>query len=116
MPRKKTPEPEFVHGGMRVWVFMGERGQYPMAIWSSLDEAHKYIHDEQLTGSLTVYEVDVPVYDWAKDTGLFKPGKDQHRSVKFKQTFTNQYQEHYNFVLGFSKNLGNPRNFEDQQI
>ena len=103
-----------VHGGMTAWVFMGERGQYPMGVWSSLDAAHKYIHDEQLSGSLTAYEVDTPIYDWAKETGVFKPGKDQHRSIKFKQTFTNQYQEHYNFTDGHCKVLGNPRCFEDE--
>ena len=105
---------EQVHGGMRVWVFMGERGQYPMGVWSSLDAAHKYIHDQQLTGSLTAYEVDWPAYDLAIKTGRFKPGKDQHRSVKFRQTFSNQHQEHYNFRDGHCQALGNPMNFEEQ--
>jgi hypothetical protein len=105
---------EKAYGGMAVWVFMGEKGTHPMGVWSSLDAAHKYIHDNQLTGSLTRYEADVPIYDWAKDTGAFKPSKDQQRSVKFKQTFSNRYQEHYNFREGHCSALGNPRNFEDE--
>ena len=114
MTTANTHQPEHVHGGMTVWIFMGDRGQYPMAVWSSLDAAHKFIHDEQLSGSLTAYFVDIPVYEWAKKTGKFKPGKDQQRSVKFRQTFSNKYQEHYNFTNGYCAALGNPRNFEDQ--
>jgi hypothetical protein len=114
LPQDESGAPR-VFGGMTVWVFMGERGAYPMAIWSSLDEAHKYIHDELLSGSLTRYEVDVPVYQWAINSGKFKPTKDQHRSLKFRQTFNNQYQEHYNFRDGFCQALGTPRHFEDQQ-
>ncbi len=104
-----------VYGGMRVWVFMGERGQHPMAVWSSLDAAHKFIHDEQLSGSLTCYEVDVPIYEWAIKTDRFKPTRDQHRSLKFRQTFSNQHQEHYNFRDGHCAALGTPRNFEDAE-
>ncbi|HYG76046.1 MAG TPA: hypothetical protein VEK08_13660 [Planctomycetota bacterium] len=117
MARRKDDEeeaPPEARGGMMVWVFMGQHGTVPMGVWSSLDAAHKYIHDQQLTGSLTRYEVDVPIYDWAKDNGLFKPKNDQQRSIKFKQTFHNHYQEHYTFKEGHCGALGNPRNFEEQ--
>lgn len=107
-------EPPHAYGGMTVWVFMGERGTNPMGIWTSLDAAHKYIHDEQLTGALTAFELDQPVYDWAIKTGRFKPKQDQHRSVKFRQAFSNQFQEHYTFKQGHCDALGTPRNFEDQ--
>jgi hypothetical protein len=105
---------EHVHGGMTVWVFIGEKGTNPMGIWSSLDAAHKYIHDEQLSGSLTAFEVNQPVYDWAIKTGRFKPKQDQHRSLKFRQTFSNQYQEHYSFREGHCAALGTPKHFEEQ--
>jgi len=66
-----------------------------------------------LSGSLTRYDVDVPIYDWAKDTGLFKPKNDQQRSLKFKQAFNNQFQENYSFRDGHCGALGNPKNFEN---
>ena len=103
-----------IHGGMTVWVFTGEKGTNPMGIWSTLDAAHKYIHDEQLSGSLTAFEVDQPVYEWAIKTDRFKPKQDQHRSLKFRQTFSNQYQEHYTFKEGHCAALGTPKNFEEQ--
>lgn len=107
------PEPERAYGGLAVWVFMGDRGQYPMAIWTTIDAAHRYIHDNQLSGSLTAYELNSPVYDWAINNEKFKPSKDQHRSVKFRQTFTNQFQEHYNFRDGHCAALGNPKYYEE---
>ena len=102
-----------IYGGMTVWVFMGASGTNPMGIWSSLDAAHKYIHDEQLSGSLTAFGIDQPVYDWAIKTGRFKPKGDQHKSLKFRQTFSNQHQEHYTFREGRCDALGTPRHFED---
>jgi hypothetical protein len=103
-----------IYGGMTVWVFMGDRGTNPMGIWTTLDAAHKYVHDEQLTGQLTAVELNQPVYEWAKKTGRFKPKLDQQRSIKFRQTFSNQFQEHYTFKEGHCQALGTPRNFEDQ--
>jgi hypothetical protein len=109
---ERTPR---VYGGMTIWVFIGERGTNPMGVWSSLDAAHKYIHDETLSGSLTAFELDQPVYDWAIKTGKFKPKHDQHRSLKFRQTFNNQFQEHYAFKEGRCDTLGTPRNFEQAE-
>jgi hypothetical protein len=106
---RKDDEVRQPHGGMQVWVFMGEKGQYPMAVWTRLDFAHRYIHDNQLSGSLTAFELNSPVYDWAISTGKFKPKQDQHRSVKFRQTFSNQCQEHYTFREGHCAALGNPK-------
>jgi len=100
---------------MRVWVFMGDKGHFPMGVWSTLNLAHRYIHDQQLTGSLTAYELDYPAYDWAIDTGKFKPSKDQHRSLKFRQTFSNQHQEHYTFREGHCAALGNPQYATDEE-
>jgi hypothetical protein len=114
-PSPPAPLPQGERGeqqpfpGMEVWVFMGERGTFPMGVWSSLDLAHRYIHDEGLTGSLTKYELEVPVYEWAIATGKFKPSKDQHRSLKFRQAFNNQFQEHYTFRDGHCQALGNPK-------
>ena len=102
-----------VYGGMKVWVFMGERGTNPMAIWTAFDAAHKYIHDETLTGSLTAFELDQPVYEWAIKTGKFKAKSDHHRNIKFRQTFSNQFQEHYNFKEGYCEALGTPKHYEE---
>ena len=111
MAKKHEPKEDapLAVGGMLVWVFMGDKGHFPMGVWSSLALAHRYIHDEQLTGSLTCYEVNTPIYDWAIAMGHFKPSKDQHRSVKFRQTFSNQFQEHYRFTDGHCAALGNPQ-------
>jgi hypothetical protein len=101
-----------VYGGQPIWIFMGEKGTCPMGAWSLLDAAHKYIHDEALTGVLIRYDLDEPIYEAAKSSGRFKPTKDQQRSVKFRQTFNWQFQEHYTFREGHCEKLGNPKCFE----
>ena len=101
-----------VYGGQQVWVFMGERGTCPMGIWSSLDAAHKYLHDELLSGALIVYHLDEPIYEAAKNSGKFKPSKDQQRSLKFRQAFNWQFQESYTFRDGHYDKLGTPNCFE----
>jgi len=115
MSRKNAADADAPYGGMRVWVFMGDKGHFPMGVWSSLNFAHRYLHDQALTGSLTAYEIDLPAYDWAIDTGNFKPSKDQHRSLKFRQTFSNQFQEHYTFRDGHCAALGNPQYATDEE-
>ena len=101
-----------VYGGQTIWVFMGERGTCPMGVWSSLDAAHKYLHDELLSGALVEYNLDEPIYEVAKNSGKFKPSKDQQRSLKFRQTFNWQFQPHYTFRDGHCEQLGTPKCFE----
>ena len=101
-----------VYGGNKIWVFMGDKGTCPMGLWTSLDAAHKYIHDELLSGALIVYELDQPIYEGAKNSGKFKPSKDQQRSLKFRQTFNHTFQEHYIFRDGHCSKLGTPNCFE----
>ena len=100
------------YSGQRVWVFMGDKGTCPMGVWATLDAAHMYLHDEELSGTLIVYELDMPIYEAAKNSGKFKPARDQHRSLKFRQTFNHQFQEHYLFKDGRCEKLGNPKCFE----
>jgi len=101
-----------IYGGQTIWIFMGERGTCPMGAWSTLDAAHKYIHDELLSGVLIAYEADSPIYEAAKASGKFKPSRDQQRSLKFRQTFNHQFQEHYLFKDGHCEKLGTPNCFE----
>ncbi|MFC4585690.1 DUF7710 domain-containing protein [Sphaerisporangium corydalis] len=51
-----------------VWAFVGEGGRWPSAIFSSRDRAEEWIGARRLTGMLTKYPLDVPVYEWAVET------------------------------------------------
>jgi hypothetical protein len=49
---------------------------------------------------LTLYPLDIGVYEWAIARGLFTPKKDKHRTVEFIGGFTTASMEHYHYEHG----------------
>lgn len=80
-----------------VWVFNGAGGQFPSAVFSSRETAEEWILSRGLTGVLTAYPVDIPVYDWAVMHGHFKPRRADQSTGLFIQRFSSAHQEHYHY-------------------
>ncbi len=85
---------------LSAWVFHGAGSQFTSGVFSSMRIATEWIEKHGLTGVLTKYPVDVGVYDWATQNGLFTAKKDHETSTKFIQRFTTTSQEHYHFENG----------------
>jgi hypothetical protein len=83
-----------------VWVFVGENGRWPSAIFSTRELAEKWISVRGLTGMLTEYPLDVPVYEWAVGNGHFRPSKPAHAEADFIGKFTTAHQEHEHYDNG----------------
>lgn len=83
-----------------VWVFLGEDGRWPSAVFSARNLAERWIGDNGLTGLLTEYPLDAGVYDWAVAQGLFRPSKPGHSSPTFIAGFTTARQDHAHFTNG----------------
>jgi len=83
-----------------VWIFNGSAKGYPGAVFSCKERADAWILSHQLTGTLTLYPVDVGVYDWALANSYFSPEKDGHSSAEFIGRFTTASQEHYHYEDG----------------
>jgi len=83
-----------------VWVFVGEGGRWPSAVFRARDAGERWIGDNGLTGSLTEYPLDVGVYDWAVAQGVFRPSKPGHTSPTFIAGFTTARQDHAHFMMG----------------
>lgn len=83
-----------------VWVFCGDIGRFPSAVFLSKDVAESWIRLHSLTGTLTAYPVDISVYDWAIANGFFTPKKDEHTRASFIQNFSSASQEHYHYEDG----------------
>lgn len=58
-----------------VWVFSGARKHFPGGIFTTKKVADEGIKTHRLTGTLTLYPVDIGAYEWALGKGLFKPRK-----------------------------------------
>jgi hypothetical protein len=82
---------------MDVWVFSGEGSKMPVGVFSTRERADAWILANRLCGTLTKYPVDVSLYDWAIDAGIFKPKRDYHRDPEFIETFTCASAEHYHY-------------------
>ncbi len=83
-----------------IWVFNGDHGQFPSAIFREKNDAIQWIQDNSLSGILTRYPVDVPLFDWAIENGFFTPKNELQQGAKTKANFSSSHLEHYHFVCG----------------
>lgn len=83
-----------------VWVFHGEDADFASGVFTSRERAEAWIQSNKLSGTLTKYPVDIPVYEWAVSAGFFTPKRDDHRTPWFIGRFTSATQEHYHYDDG----------------
>ena len=83
-----------------VWVFNGETGLFPSAVFSERKLAEDWIREQKLSGTLTAYPVDISAYQWCLDNNYFKPTKESHSSPEFVANFSSASQEHYHYDQG----------------
>jgi hypothetical protein len=86
--------------GASIWIFMGARAQFPSGVFEERGAAEAWIRRNRLTGTLTMYPVNVGTYDWAVAAGLFSPKKDSQREPEFIGRFSTASQEHFHYEAG----------------
>lgn len=86
-----------------VWIFVGGKNPNPSAAFSSRESAEEWIGQTKLSGMLTAYPLNVPVYDWAIRKGIFKPSKPYQSSPKFIAGFSSAGLEHYHYEDGVNE-------------
>jgi hypothetical protein len=86
-----------------VWVFNGDGGTFPAAVFSTREGAESWIAGHHTSGCLTRYPVDVPLYEWAMANGHFEPRFPSHRQAPFIQRFSSAYLEHYHYEAGIER-------------
>ena len=83
-----------------VYTFQGNQANFTSAIFSHYEFALEWIKKHKLSGILTEYPLDYPIYEWAIDNGYFKPKNDHHTNSSFIGHFTSVRQKHWHFVNG----------------
>jgi hypothetical protein len=83
-----------------VWVFNGEGARFASGVFTLRENAVAWILLHRLTGILTRYPVDTGVYDWAIQTGCFRPKRAEQQAPVFIGTFTCAALEHAHFENG----------------
>jgi hypothetical protein len=92
-------KPEEIRDG--IWVFQSpSKGRFSGGLFRSKEHAEAWIETNRLSGVLTLYPLDVGVYEWAIDRGLFTPKKPHESSPDFIGGFTTASQPHDHYEDG----------------
>ncbi len=83
-----------------VFLFHTTRSSFCGGVFSSREIAEEWIAKHSLSGVLTKYPVDAGVYDWAIESHIFTPKKDNQFTPDFIGGFTTATQEHYHYEDG----------------
>ena len=83
-----------------VWVFNGSNGVFPSGVFTTRDLAEAWIAKHGLSGTLTKYPLDIAVYEWAIERGMFKPKRPDQSEASFIARFSSAGQEHYHYTDG----------------
>lgn len=84
----------------KIYVFSGKQATFPAGVFSSREKAEEVIIKYSLTGILSVYPIDMLLYDWVIEKGYFEVKKDYQTSSKFIEQFSSASTEHYHYEKG----------------
>ncbi len=83
-----------------IWVFCGEKSQFPSGVFNDLSLAQAWIASNSLSGTLTQYPVNEGVYDWAIRNEYFRPSSPQQLAPAFIGRFSSAALEHHHYQDG----------------
>jgi hypothetical protein len=83
-----------------VWVFNGDKARFPSGVFTNQQLAEEWIEQNQLTGTLTAYPVNLGIYGWALEKGYFTPKRDDQKTASFIGNFSSASQPHEHYENG----------------
>ncbi|MDB5046780.1 MAG: hypothetical protein JWQ08_2830, partial [Deinococcus sp.] len=81
-----------------VWVFLGDRARQSAAVFSTFELGEAWVKEQGFEAMLTWYPLDMSAYDWAVQTGRFKP-KPEPLPKGVLAGFTSAAQPHEHFSV-----------------
>jgi hypothetical protein len=83
----------------QVYVFMGEGANFPAGIFESKEKAEEVIKRYSLTGILSLYPIDMLLYDWAIEKNI-SISKGISKSPKYIGQFSCASVDHFHYEEG----------------
>ena len=87
-----------------VWVFNNLKGKFPGGIFTTVENAERWVTRHKLTGVLTQYPVDEGAFDWAVKRNLtnLRPELLPHKLLDsdFVGSFSSASFVHYHYENG----------------
>ena len=87
-----------------VWIFCGAQKHFPGGVFTQRGLAESWISKHRLSGTLTLYPLDVGAYEWAIEKGMFRPRKPHQSEPEFIGGFSDAGMEHYHYEDGKRQN------------
>lgn len=84
----------------QIWIFNGDKNSFPSAVFDSKKLALDWIKTYKLSGTLTLYPVNISVYNWAIDNNYYTPKQEFQKTPTNIANFTSTHLEHIHFVEG----------------
>jgi hypothetical protein len=78
-----------------VWLFHGDGGRFASGVFSTYENAERWIRIHHLSGILRRYPLDDGAYQWAVSNGTFVVKKEGERSAEFIQRFADGSVHHH---------------------
>lgn len=83
-----------------IWIFNGVQPSFPAGVFTTRKNAEAWIRKHSLTGTLTLYPIDVGMYEYAIEKGLFRPKRDEHSTSLFIGRFSGGGIDHFHYEDG----------------
>ena len=84
-----------------IWIIKGNgETKFPSDEKKKKSAAIKWIAENELTGVLTKYPIDIPLFEWAIENKYFTPKNELQKNAKAIENFNSAYLEHYHFEKG----------------
>ena len=87
-----------------VWVFQGDGQNVVSGCFTTQKAAEAWIAQKRLSGVLTAYPLNQPIYDWVMEQGYWQPTQAHHSQARFIQNFASAYLPHFHYLDGVRQN------------
>ncbi len=84
----------------QIWIFNGPNSRFPSGVFLEKKQAEQWISQYKLSGILTLYPINISVYNWAIENDYFVITNERESTPEFIQKFTSASQEHYHYEDG----------------
>ncbi len=88
------------HNKESIYVFTGSGASFPSGVFNTIKDATEWIERYSLSGILSLYPVNVGLYDWAIENEYFEVKNEYQKEAKFIEKFTCASIEHIHFEDG----------------
>lgn len=83
-----------------IWIFNGDKNTFPSAVFETKEDAIAWIKANKLSGSLSLFPLNISIYDWAIKNNYFAPKNEFQKSATNIANFSTSHLIHCHYLEG----------------